>query len=290
MAPAHHNPGNPIVLELPEETIVSFSISALATYALVPELNCAFDMGECLMEAVPLEHVFVTHAHGDHTRCLLRHEALRRLMGMAPATYYVPQQNAEGFLNLAEAWRNLENVPDRNYQPPQFQPMENGQVVWLHRQLAAKCFPADHSLPSLGYTLFDVRKKLKAEYQGRPGPELAQLRKQNVKFEDELWLPRMTFIGDCTIDTLYREKHIGESRILFLELTYLMDDDRDIAKRRGHTHLEDLLTFLKECPDVLNNQHIILKHFSMRYDRRLILHTLKSRLPKDFLERVHILV
>ena len=36
MAPAHHNPGNPIVLEFPEETIVSFSISALATYALIP--------------------------------------------------------------------------------------------------------------------------------------------------------------------------------------------------------------------------------------------------------------
>ena len=87
MAPAHHNPGNPIVLEFPEETIISFSISALATYALIPELNCAFDMGECLMEAVPLEHIFITHAHGDHTRCLLRHEALRRLMGMAPATY-----------------------------------------------------------------------------------------------------------------------------------------------------------------------------------------------------------
>lgn len=290
MAPAHHNPGNPIVLEFPEETIISFSISALATYALIPELNCAFDMGECLMEAVPLEHIFITHAHGDHTRCLLRHEALRRLMGMAPATYYVPEQTAEGFLALAEAWRRLENVPDSNYRPPNFQAMEIGQVVWLHRQLAAKSFRADHTLPSLGYTLFDVRKKLKPEFQGRPGRELAELRKQNVKFEEELWLPRMTFIGDCTIDTLYREKHVGESRILFLELTYLMEDERDIAKKRGHTHLDDLLTFLHECPGVLNNQHIILKHFSMRYDRRLILHTLRSRLPKSFLERVHILV
>lgn len=290
MAPAHHNPGNPIVLELPEETIVSFSISALATYALVPEMNCAFDMGECLMDAVPLEHVFITHAHGDHTRCMLRHEALRRLMGMAPATYYVPKETVKGFLQLAEAWRKLENVDEKKFKPPNIQAMGDGQIVWLHRQLAAKSFPVNHTLPSLGYTLFDVRKKLKPEYQGRPGHELAELRKQNVVFEDELWLPRMTFIGDSTIDTLYREKHVGESRILFLELTYLMEDERDIAKQRGHTHLDDLLTFLQECPDVLKNQHIILKHFSMRYDRRLILHTLKSRLPKAFLERVHILV
>ena len=92
----------------------------------------------------------------------------------------------EGFLALAEAWRRLENVPDSNYRPPNFQAMEIGQVVWLHRQLAAKSFRADHTLPSLGYTLFDVRKKLKPEFQGRPGRELAELRKRNVKFEEEL--------------------------------------------------------------------------------------------------------
>ncbi len=157
------------MLEFPQETVTAFSISALATYVLVPELNCAFDMGECLMDAVPLEHVFVTHAHGDHTRCLLRHEALRRLMGMAPATYYIPKQTEEGFLGLAEAWRKLENVRDENYRPPNFHPMAEGDVIWLHRQLAAKAFKVDHTMPSLGYTLFDVRKKLQAEFQGRPG-------------------------------------------------------------------------------------------------------------------------
>jgi len=78
-------------------------------------------------------------------------------------------------------------------------------VVWLHRQLAAKAFKVNHTLPSLGYTLFDVRKKLKAEFQGKPGPELARLRREGVAFEDEHWLPRLTYIGDSTIDTLYRD-------------------------------------------------------------------------------------
>ncbi len=290
MAPPPHNPGQPIVLELGNETLVAFSISALATYVMVPELNCAFDMGECLMEAVPLNRVFLSHAHGDHSRCLLRHESLRRLLGMEPATYYVPEQTLEGFKELSLAWKTLENVRDKNFALPRFQPMADGDVVWMHRQLAAKAFKVNHTLPSLGYTLFDVRKKLKPEFQGRPGRELAEMRRRGEPFEEELWLPRLTFIGDSTIETLYRERHVGQSRILFLEVTYLMDDDRDIARQRGHTHLEDLLTFLKECPDVLNNEHIVLKHFFMCYDRRLILHTLKSRLPKSFLERVHILV
>lgn len=290
MPPAHHNPGRPIVLKFEQETVIAFSISALSTYALLPELNCAFDMGDCLLDAVPIERVFVTHAHGDHTRCLLRHESLRRLMGMAPATYFVPHQAEEGFKGLAQAWKALENVRDPRYQPPQFHPMRAGDVVWLHRQMAAKAFLVNHTLPSLGYTVFDVRKKLLPEFKGKPGPELARMRKEGVPFEEEVWLPRVTFIGDSTIDTLYREQHVGQSRILFLEVTYLLDDDEELARQRGHTHLNDLLRFLRDCPDVLQNPHIILKHFSMRYDKNLIVHTLKSRLPAEFQERVHVLI
>ncbi|NIP71801.1 MAG: MBL fold metallo-hydrolase, partial [Gammaproteobacteria bacterium] len=131
MPPKHHNPGHPITLQLAQERVVAFSISALSTYALVPELNCAFDMGDCLLDAVPIERVFVTHAHGDHTRCLFRHDSLRRLMGMAPATYYVPAATVEGFRGLAEAWRRLESVRPRQHEPPRLEGLEPGAVVWL---------------------------------------------------------------------------------------------------------------------------------------------------------------
>lgn len=290
MPPKHHNPGLPITLKFGQETMVAFSISALSTYALVPELNCAFDMGDCLLDAVPLQHVFVTHAHGDHTRCLFRHDSLRRLMGMAPATYYVPEPTAEGFRGLAAAWSRLEYPRLQPAAPPELRALSPGDVVWLHRQLAAKAFAVRHTVPSLGYTLFDVRKKLKPEFQGRPGPELARLRREGVAFEEELWLPRLTFIGDSTIETLYREPDVGRSRILFLEVTFLMEGEQELARRRGHTHLDDLLRFLRDCPDTLRNEHIVLKHFSMRYDRGTIKHILRTRLPADFMERVRLLI
>jgi len=290
MAQSHHNPGNPVQLTFPRVTLTAFSISALATYVLAPEFNCAFDMGECPIEAVPLSQVFLSHAHGDHSRCLLRHESLRRLMGMEPATYYIPEETLEGFEGLSRAWHKLENAGSRNFDLPRYHPLKPGDEVWLHRQLMARAFRVDHSLPSLGYTLFDVRKKLLPEFQGRSGRELGDLRRQGVTFEQEIQLPLLTFIGDSTIRTLYQEKSIGESEILLLELTYLLEDEKEMAGRRGHTHLDDLLQFLRDCPDTLNNQHIVLKHFSMRYDRRTIIQTLRSRLPADFLERCHILV
>ena len=290
MTPRHHNPGNPIRLELGGEKITAFSISALSTYALLPELNCAFDMGDCLLEAVPIDRVFVTHPHGDHTRCLFRHEALRRLMGMPPPTYYVPEETREGFVQLADAWRRLERVRDANFTPPRIEGLKAGDVVPLHRQLSLKTFPVHHTAPSLGYTLFDVRKKLKAEYHGWPGAELARLRREGVAFEEESWLPRLTFIGDSTIQTLYDQPHVGESRVLFLEVTFLLDDERELAQRRGHTHVDGLVKFLRDCPDVLRNEHIVLKHFSMRYDKATIRSVLKAKLPAGFMERVHIMI
>ncbi|HKI98913.1 MAG TPA: MBL fold metallo-hydrolase [bacterium] len=290
MPPKHHNPGLPITLKFDQETIVAFSISALSTYALVPELNCAFDMGDCLLDAVPLQHVFVTHAHGDHTRCLFRHDSLRHLMGMEPATYYVPDSTVVGFRNLSEAWSKLEYPRARPAAPPVLRGLTDGDVVWLHRQLAAKAFAVKHTVSSLGYTLYDVRKKLKDEYRGLPGVELARMRRDGVAFEDEQWLPRLTFIGDSTIETLYQRPEVGRSRILFLEVTFLMDGEQELARNRGHTHVEDLVQFLRDCPDVLGNEHIVLKHFSMRYDRGTIKHVLRSKLPADFMERVTVLL
>lgn len=290
MTPKHHNPGHPLRLELGQEKVIAFSISALSTYALLPELNCAFDMGDCLLEAVPIERVFVTHPHGDHTRCLFRHESLRRLMGMAPAAYYVPESTLPGFSELAQAWRRLENVREGRYAPPDLRGLKPGEEVMLHRQLALRAFAVRHTAPSLGYTLLDVRKKLKAEYQGTPGHELARLRREGVAFEEEHRLPRLTFIGDSTIETLYDQPHVGESRVLFLEVTFLLDGEQELAARRGHTHIDDLVRFIADCPDTLNNEHIVIKHFSMRYERGLIRNVLRDKLPPHIMERVHIMV
>ena len=289
MSPVHHNPGNPITLRFEQETIVAFSVAALSTYALVPNLQLAFDMGDCPLEAVRLKHVFLTHAHGDHARCLLRHHALRRLLGMQPATYYIPAATEDGFRALATAWHRLEGER-KPFTMPQFHPLQPDEEVPLHRQLRARTFAVDHSIASLGYTLFDIRKKLNPEFAGENPVRLANLRRQGISLETETHVPRLTFIGDSTIETLYRQPHIGQSRILFLEVTYLLDEDRTLARERGHTHLHDLVDFITERPEALQNQHIVLKHFSMRYSREQIRLLCQSALPAEFFARCHLLV
>ncbi len=287
MPPKLHNPGLPHQLNLDNEPLLAFSIAGLSTYLLAPRLNCAFDMGDCLLEALPLDHVFITHAHGDHTRCLMRHHALRRMMHMKAATYYVPQASLEGFHALAQAWAKLEQLPQ--FQPPFFHPLKSGDQVILHRQLMAQTFAVHHTLPSLGYTLLEVRKKLNRAYQGMSAEALANLRRKGVAFETEEHHAKLTFIADCSEETLYELPQLGEAQILFLEVTFLMDDERELAKKRGHLHVEQLANFLKQHPQRLKNRHIVLKHFSMRYSRQQIHQLLCRQLPVDFMKRVHIL-
>lgn len=280
----------PIRMELCGESFIACSVAALSTYLLAPRSGCAFDMGDCILDAVPLGRVFLTHAHGDHARCLLRHHSLRRLMGMAPAVYHVPQETLAGFQALARAWRQLQRVREDTAEEPHFQPTAPGDVIHLHRQLAVRAFAVEHTLPSLGYTLYDVRKKLLPAYQKHSGPQLAQLRKEGVRFEEEIWTPRLSFIGDSTIQTLYSEPDVLRSQILFLELTFLLPGERSLAHKQGHTHLEDLLRFLHERPHDLQSECIVLKHFSMRYPPGRIRKILARKLPAEFMRRVHLLI
>ena len=63
-----------------------------------------FDAGECPVDAAgSVEHVFLTHAHGDHSRCLLRHWQLRRMFRMTEASYYVPASSVDGFGKIVRA-------------------------------------------------------------------------------------------------------------------------------------------------------------------------------------------
>jgi ribonuclease Z len=94
-----HNALDQIQLRCGGLTLAGFSISGLATYLQVPELDVCFDMGECPLSAVPLRHVLLTHAHGDHARCVLRHSALRRMLGLAgDASYFMPADIAANFV------------------------------------------------------------------------------------------------------------------------------------------------------------------------------------------------
>mgnify|MGYP001183719340 CR=1 FL=1 len=285
-----HRPSVPVPLSCSGVEMEGFSIGGLATYLMVPEWRTVFDMGECPVEAVRMNHVFLTHSHGDHARGLLRHFSLRRMLNMPQAEYYVPDFLEEPLRGLAKAWCDLEGHKGRPEYIPDFKPLSRRDRVDLNRQLRVETFPVDHRVRSLGFVVHDVRKKLKPEFAGTDGRELGRLKREGVEIETEVAHPRLTFIGDTTLRTLEREPHCLESDVVAIETTFLMDDDLEMAAPKGHLHLFELFDFLEANPELAKFEHLVLKHFSMKYTRRQIETAVRKHVPDFLRERTLLLL
>jgi ribonuclease Z len=283
-----------IEITIDQEPMKGFSISGLATWFLLPQLDICFDMGECPIDAVPLNHVFLTHAHGDHSRCLMRHYALRNMLGIEKeATYYLPEALLEPAKQWIKASAIFEGVRSKEIQLPDLQPLVANAppTVLAHRKnLSVNAFAVDHSVPSLGYTINDYRLKLKPEFMGYEGSALAKLKKEGVEIQTPLHTPKITFIGDCTAQTLRRETHIWQSPILVLESTFIGEGEESLARKRGHTHLSEIADILREGGSSIQCKAIILKHFSMKVNLSDAYHAVKTLIPPAFLPKVHLLL
>jgi ribonuclease Z len=283
-----HNPGRAISLRLGSLELEAFSISGLASYVIVRSLDACFDLGHCSVEASHQRNVLLSHVHQDHSLGVIRHLALRRMTGARPPRVFVPEESREALVDVLRAYERLERQEPTDLDSI-VRGVSAGEGFDLAPHRRVRAFDVVHRIPSRGYTVTEARRKLKPAFQGLPGEAIREARERGEALYDQHDVNVLTYIGDSTIETLERHPEVGESEVLFLEATHLPGTSPEVSAKYGHTHLEELGRLAERCPRTLASPHVVLKHFSMKYDEDEIRAALGA-LPASLRGRVTLLV
>ena len=238
-------------------TIEGYSRAAVQTYWRIPELKIGFDLGAQPWDFMGTPTWLVTHTHLDHVAALPVYVARRRMMRMEPPTLYLPAEALEDVRRLLLVMQRL----DRGRMICTLNGLRAGEEIELSREIVITAFLTSHTIPSLGYLVWDRRNKLKEEYLGLPGDKIRDLRLSGVAVTREVRTPLVAYTGDTNPAGLDNYPPVYEAKVLITELSFIRPNHRrEKIHKFGHMHLDDFV----ERADRFQNELIICSHFSTR--------------------------
>jgi len=262
-------------------TIEGYSRAAVQSYWRVPELKIGFDMGGSPWSFMGTQTFLISHAHLDHMAALPAYVARRRMMKMSPPTIYVPEEVADPVEKMLRSWQKL----DRGRMLCDLVPVAAGTEFEISREHVVTAFATKHTVPSLGYVVWERRKKLKPEYQHLSGDQIRDLRQGGVEVSGELRIPLVCYTGDTAPAGLDACPAAYEARVLITEATFFRPEHRkEKIHKFGHIHLDDIIARAER----FQNELIILAHFSTRYHEDQIRKSVLKRLPEHLRDRVEL--
>ncbi len=255
-----------------ELTIEGFSRAPIKSFWRIPELKLGFDLGWQPWEHMGTPRWFITHTHMDHILALPAYAARRQMMDMTPPTVYLPAQKVGEAQALLTAFTRLDN----GRLPCNFVGVRPGDELELSRELIVTVLKTYHSVPSVGYIVWERRKKLREEYLSLSGPQIRDLKESGVEITYEVRFPRVAYLGDTTARALDEAPDVYRADVLITEMTFVSPDVTDnMLKTAGHTHLNDFVGRRER----FENKLIIAGHFSARYTNKEINAHVRAALP-----------
>jgi ribonuclease Z len=262
-------------------TIEGYSRAAVQTYWRFPELKIGFDLGAQPWSFMGTPTWFVSHGHLDHIAALPVYVARRRMMKMEPPTIYLPQTAIDPVQSILQQFTRL----DRGKLPCKLLPIFVGDEVELSREHVVTAYATEHSVPSLGFIVWERKRKLKPEYKSLSENEIRDLRTSGKEVSNELRLPLLAYLGDSAPEGLDACPIMYEADVLITEMTFISPHhQRDKIHKFGHLHLDDIV----ERRERFKNKLVIASHFSTRYHGNTIRKLVEKKLPDMLDGRLHL--
>lgn len=267
-------------------TVRGVSLGGVFTALHVPELDLLFDCGVALRTAAGAGTMCLSHGHADHIGALTAllgirglHGSKRNLRVLMPAEIVDTVQASLAHMSELQRWPlEIDAVP-----------MVPGDVVPLRGDLWVKALRTFHPVPSLAFQVLRRTKKLRAEFAGMPGPEIAARRKLgegDALFETHEQA-ELAYATDTLIQAVDHAPELLASRVLILEATFLDDRKSLEAARAGcHVHLDEIL----ERAERFTMPHLVLMHISQLYQPAEVPAILDARLPAELRARTQVLL
>ncbi|MEX0879540.1 MAG: MBL fold metallo-hydrolase [Thermoanaerobaculia bacterium] len=251
--------------------IEGVSIAGHESFYKLPGFRTLLEFGRAPDDVVGYATVCVSHGHLDHMAGLAHYASRRRLAGLPAARVFVPAEAVPHVAQWVDACEKLENV---RYLI-EVVPASPGDRIPLRNDLELTVLPGRHRVPTVGYLFSEVRHKLLAELEGKPGEEIARLRRDGVPVTRREEIPLLAYTGDCGEAIFDAVPQLFAARVLLIECSFLFPQDRERAREYGHIHLDHLLS----RAEAFRNEAVVLTHFSQRYRPEEIREALRSIPP-----------
>jgi len=258
--------------------VVGYSVAGEETVIQIPEMNVCFDIGRAPFFSLTSDFVCITHSHMDHIAGLGYYLSQRCFQGMKAGTAFIPRELERPVDALLRCWRDVE----RQGTPFNLVPMMHDQLFEIRRDFGIRAVATHHGGASLAYALISIREKLKPEYMGKSGPELAQMKTDGVEIQYRIEVPTVAFLGDTTAGPVFDHPDVQNAQVLITECTFFDADHKTKAKAGKHLHVDHLIEQLPK----LKNEFIVLTHVSRRTGIRRARGILRRKIGDEAMKRI----